>query len=190
MSRFHGLVIRSCCITKPYRAFPRALMLSSSLTVHLCIRAPLLMPVRMSLLMLLLMPLRMSLLMQVCLGKWSEHARDYYNCNKAPPKGLYDSDAAAANKHELAVYAFYSERFNENMRSARIAAENRPKIAGLAEQLMVVAGASATETDFMKRAQEVSSKLQLRAMPVRGCRVAAWCSHILHPPPLTSWLLL
>lgn len=101
----------------------------------------------------------------VCLGKWSEHARDYYNCNKAPPKTLYDADAAAANKHELAVYAFYSERFHENMRSARIAADNRSKIAGIAETLMNVAGASATETDFMKRAQEVI---------IRGRHVSAW----------------
>jgi hypothetical protein len=102
----------------------------------------------------------------ICLAAWSTHASSSaYNCNKAPPLQLYDGVGADKSRQELAIYAFYSERFNNHLRGARQAEGTRPRIEKMEGSLMEACGVSAADVSFLSRALDVV---------VRGRNVAAW----------------
>jgi hypothetical protein len=102
----------------------------------------------------------------ICLADWSSHVSgSAYNCNKAPPLQLYDGVGADKSRQELAVYAFYSERFNNHLRGARQAEGSRPRIVEMEGSLMEACGCSAADVSFLSRALDVV---------IRGRNVAAW----------------
>jgi len=101
----------------------------------------------------------------ICLTPWETHEGNYYHCSRAPDPGLFDATSAASSRHELAVYAFASERFGEHMRGARYADEHRAEVDARQGALVDKHGAELSSVDFLKRATDVI---------VRGRRVAAW----------------
>jgi hypothetical protein len=89
--------------------------------------------------------------------------RDYFHCNRPPGKAGAGEDAAKRSAQELAVYAFYSTRYGEALRSGKHAEGTRDRVAAFQRQLQEELGASAGK--FMSRALDVVT---------RGRNVAAW----------------
>jgi len=91
--------------------------------------------------------------------------RDYFHCNRPPRKAGAGEDAAKRSAQELAVFAFYSTRYGEALRSGTHAEGTRARVSAFQQQLQEACGASAGEVEFMSRALDVV---------IRGRNVAAW----------------
>ncbi|KAJ1559047.1 hypothetical protein HK405_012210, partial [Cladochytrium tenue] len=101
----------------------------------------------------------------VCLGPWSEHGTQWYNCNRFDEKTSIDArDSQAKSRAALERYLHYYNRFANHEQSAKLDKELYEKTEKKMEEMQKTSGLSWIEVQFLKKAVEslLASRMTLK----------------------------
>ncbi|TPX72182.1 hypothetical protein SpCBS45565_g00427 [Spizellomyces sp. 'palustris'] len=92
----------------------------------------------------------------VCLGPWSEHGTQWYNCNRFDEKASVDArDAQAKSRAALERYLHYYNRYANHEQSAKLSSDLLQKTAQKMEALQSTSTLSWIEVQFLRKAVDV-----------------------------------
>ncbi|KAI9333786.1 hypothetical protein DFJ73DRAFT_853732 [Zopfochytrium polystomum] len=101
----------------------------------------------------------------VCLGPWSEHGTQWYNCNRYDEKNSVDArDSQAKSRQALERYLHYYNRYANHEQSAKLDKELYEKTEKKMEEMQKSSELSWIEVQFLKKAVEVllASRMTLK----------------------------
>ncbi|KAK9721206.1 hypothetical protein K7432_003600 [Basidiobolus ranarum] len=89
----------------------------------------------------------------VCMGPWSEHGTNWYNCNRYDEKSSTDArDKQADSRATLERYLHYYNRYANHEQSAKLDREMYSKTEKKMEEMQQTSDLSWIEVQFLKRA--------------------------------------
>ncbi|KAK3812183.1 MAG: hypothetical protein J3Q66DRAFT_349608 [Benniella sp.] len=101
----------------------------------------------------------------VCMGPWSEHGSNYYNCNRFEESSSTDArDQQAKSRAALERYLHYYNRFANHEQSAKLDRDLYLKTEKKMEEMQLTSDLSWIEVQFLKKAVDVvtSCRMTLR----------------------------
>ena len=95
----------------------------------------------------------------ICMGEWSSHAKDYYNCNKFDAeKAKKIEDEGKNAKFELEKYVFYFNRWMNHQKAMQLAKNMRATIKNTILEFNSIKLISYEDLKFLESAVEVIIK--------------------------------
>jgi len=95
----------------------------------------------------------------ICMGEWTSHARDYYNCNKFDPEKAKAIEEEGKNaKFELEKYVFYFNRWMNHQKAMLHAIKMRPTIVQIQKDFNTVKLLPYEDLKFLQTALELIVK--------------------------------
>ncbi|KAG5437119.1 hypothetical protein PCANB_001240 [Pneumocystis canis] len=92
----------------------------------------------------------------VCIGPWSEHGTNWYNCNRYDEKSKIDfRDQQAQSRALLERYLHYYNRFSNHEQSAKLDRELYLRTEKKMAQLQITSDMSWIEVQFLRRAVDI-----------------------------------
>ncbi|KAL7753149.1 hypothetical protein RI367_001602 [Sorochytrium milnesiophthora] len=92
----------------------------------------------------------------ICMGSWTEHGQNWYNCNRFEEKsGSEARDAQSKSRASLERYLHYFNRYANHEQSARLDQELYLKTERKMDQLQQSSDLSWIEVQFLKKAVDV-----------------------------------
>ncbi|KAI9145946.1 hypothetical protein BKA69DRAFT_1024375 [Paraphysoderma sedebokerense] len=92
----------------------------------------------------------------VCMGPWSEHGSNWYNCNRYEEKSSHDArDAQAKSRQALERYLHYYNRYANHEQSARLDQELYHRTEKKMEEMQQTSDLSWIEVQFLKKAVDI-----------------------------------
>ncbi|KAI9017365.1 hypothetical protein BC832DRAFT_569937 [Gaertneriomyces semiglobifer] len=92
----------------------------------------------------------------VCLGPWTDHGSQWYNCNRYDEKASIDArDSQAKSRQALERYLHYYNRYANHEQSAKLSADLLQKTAVKMEALQASTSLTWIEVQFLRKAVDV-----------------------------------
>ncbi|GAA5912248.1 hypothetical protein JCM8208_001312 [Rhodotorula glutinis] len=97
----------------------------------------------------------------VCMGPWSEHGTQWYNCSRYEEKGdVNNKDAQSKSRAQLERYLHYYNRFANHEQSIRLEADLYARTEKKMDELQEHSSLSWIEVQFLAKAVETLGKVR------------------------------
>ncbi|GAA5949618.1 hypothetical protein JCM3775_000274, partial [Rhodotorula graminis] len=97
----------------------------------------------------------------VCMGPWSEHGTQWYNCSRYEEKGdVNNKDAQSKSRAQLERYLHYYNRFANHEQSIRLEADLYARTEKKMDELQEHSTLSWIEVQFLAKAVETLGKVR------------------------------
>ncbi|KAF9181745.1 hypothetical protein BGZ50_005345 [Haplosporangium sp. Z 11] len=98
----------------------------------------------------------------VCMGPWSEHGTDWYNCNRFEESSSTEArDQQAKSRASLERYLHYYNRFANHQQSAKLDRDLYSKTEKKMEEMQLTSDLSWIEVQFLKKAVDVLTSCRM-----------------------------